>query len=124
MSRLAKNLVAFDTGRGFADVIAMPTLNIQEVVSDMPDNTAHEYRLEVLVGASTLVNKSVTEQSDHKENVFTNAIRATRRKIVEEAFGEFRPLIYQINEAIHARDWNEANRLTGKLYQQMFEDGL
>jgi hypothetical protein len=120
MSRLAKNLVASETGRQFSDVPPMSTMTVQDAVSDVADNTAKEYRLEVRLGASTLVSN----QPAHESNVFTDAIRATRRKIIEDVFGEFRPLIYQINEAIHNRDWNEANRLTGKLYQQMFEDGL
>jgi hypothetical protein len=121
MSRFAKNLVASETGRQFSDVQPMSTLTVKDaVVTEVPGSFAYEYRLEAHFGASTLVSN----QPAHESNVFTDAIRATRRKIVEEVFGEFRPLIYQINEAIHNRDWNEASRLTGKLYHQMFEDGL
>ncbi len=62
MSRLAKHLVPIDTGRRFAEVPSMSTLNVQEGVCEVPHKIAREYRLEV--------------------------------------------------------------RLTGKLYQQMFEEGL
>jgi hypothetical protein len=120
MSRLAKNLSASETGRCFTDVPPMSTLFIQDSISEVQGNIAHEYRIEVRLGALTLVNK----QTNHESNVFTDAIRATRRKIVEEVFGEFRPLIYQINEAIHNRNWSEANQLTSKLYHQMFEEGI
>jgi hypothetical protein len=74
----------------------------------------------VRFGASTFVNKAITEQSSPEANVFIDVIRSTHHKIVEEVFDEFRPLIYQINEVIHARDWNKANQLTSKLYHQMF----
>ena len=124
MSLLAKNIVAFTTGRRFADVTPMSTLTVQDVVSEVPDNAAYEYHLDVRLGASVFVNKSVAERSDSKSTLFSDAIRATRRKIVEEVFGEFRPFIYQINEAIHNRDWEGANNLTEKLYKQMFEDGV
>jgi hypothetical protein len=125
MSRLAKNIIVSKTGRRFTDEPPMSTLTTQAAVLDAPyNNIAHEYHLEVRLGASTLVNDAIAEQSSPDSNIFTDAIRATRRKIVEEVFSEFRQLIYQINDAIHNRDWSEASRLTGKLYQQMFEDGL
>jgi hypothetical protein len=124
MSKLAKNLIASETGHRFIDVPPMSTVTVQDSISDVSGSTAYEYQLEARFRASTLVNKAIAEQSNTKSNVFTDAIRAARRKIIEDAFGEFRPLIYQINEAIHARDWNEANQLTSKLYQQMFEEGV
>jgi hypothetical protein len=125
MSRLAKNLVASETGRRFIDVTPLSTITVKDsFITDVSGDAAYEYRLEARFGASTLVNKASAEQSSADANVFTDAIRAARRKIVEDVFGEFRPLIYQINEAIHARDWTEANNLTRKLYQQMFEEGV
>jgi hypothetical protein len=120
MSNLVKNLVVSDTGRRVTDTQPMSTLSFSDSFSNVPSTIAHEYRIEIRLGASTLVSN----QNAPESNVFTDAIRATRRKIVEEVFGEFRPLIYKINEAIHNRDWNEANQLTSKLYQQMFEEGI
>ena len=124
MSRLAKHLVPIDTGRRFADVPTMSTLSVQEGVCEVPHLIAREYRLEVRLGASALVGDDIAKRADPGLDIFGDAIRVTRRKIIEEVFGEFRPLIYKINEALHQRDWAEANRLTGQLYQQMFEEGV
>jgi hypothetical protein len=92
------------------------------IITVTSDSDAYEYRLEARFGASTLVNIAITEQLN--SNAFTDAIRSARRKIVEDVFSEFRPLIFRINEAIHARDWAEASNLTDKLYRQMFEEGV
>jgi len=119
MSRLAKNIIASETGQRFTDVTPMPTLTVKDDVVGAPGGIAYEYRLDVRLGTSVFVNKSSAGSS-----AFSSPLRAARRKIIEDVFGEFRPLIYQINEAIHNRNWVEANRLTEKLYQQMFEDGL
>jgi hypothetical protein len=124
MSNLAKNLSVSETGRCFTDVPPLSTMTVEDSISNVSSSTAYEYRIEARFGTSTMVNKTFAEQSSTHANVFTDAIRSARRKIVEDVFGEFRPLIYQINEAIHTRDWVEASNLTRKLYQQMFEEGL
>lgn len=53
-----------------------------------------------------------------------DAVRSTRRKIIEEVFGEFRPMLYQLNEAAHQRDWAAINRVLKQMYDTMFEEGL
>lgn len=124
MSRLAKHLVQRDTGRRVVDVFPMSTLSVHEGVCEVSHLIAREYRLEVRLGATAIVGDDVALCEDPGLDIFGDAIRVTRRKIIEEVFGEFRPLIYKINEALHQRDWAEANRLTGQLYQQMFEEGV
>lgn len=122
MSNLAKQLRAYDSGQRFVGLPPLPSLTAKNEVRDLHSEMAKEVLVEVRLGARALVNESV--QCLHGDDVFTDAIRVMRRKIVEEVFGEFRPLIYAINEAQHNRDWAEASRLSGKLYEQMFVEGI
>jgi len=124
MSQLAKSIVAFETGRKLTDVAPMSTFNSEQSVKEFPDKIAREYRLEVRLVASTLVDEAVVDNFNTEPDIFKDAIRVARRKIIEDVFGEFRPLIFQISEEIHNRDWGKAAHLTGKLYHKMFEEGL
>lgn len=120
MSKLAKHIAAHDTGRRHIEQTPIPSLQVMEEVSYSPVLLAKEYRVEARLGVVTMVSDMVEDRT----GVWTDAIRHARCKLVEEVFGEFRPLIHQINEAIHMRDWQGASLLTGKLYDQMFVEGV
>lgn len=121
MSNLAKQLRAHDTGRRYAETPAIPALSVLHEVRETPELTK-EVSVGIHLKGTVMVSDSLSDAYD--ENVFTDAIRQLKRNIVEQVFGEFRPIIFSINEAQHKRDWAEATRLTGKLYEQMFVEGV
>lgn len=123
MSRLALCMAARETGRKHYDHEPMQTLKVTEEVNFVTANMAQEYLVEVRLGAAVLVNETV-QRYEKNPHAFSDAIRSAKRKIVEEVFGEFRPLLYQISDAIHCRDWAEASRLVGAVHDKMFVEGV
>lgn len=121
MSKLAKHLAARDTGRRHLDQPPIPSLNVIEEINDAVITCAREYRIEARLGSTAVVPDARYKAG---ESVWDDAIRTARRKIIEEVFGEFRPLIYKAHEAIHRRDWQEASLVLGKLHDQMFVEGV
>lgn len=123
MSRLAKNLKPHDTGRRVVDGW-MPSLTAWEQTSNT-DGPAilKEYVVETRLRASCMVDESAALRA-REASVWEDAVRSTRRKIVEEVFGEFRPMLYQLNEAAHQRDWAAVNRGLNQMYDTMFEEDL
>lgn len=125
MSRLAKHLKPSSTGRRSIEYGLMPSLDVREMAANSAEAAAptvlSEYAIEARLRATCLIDDRSAQQAD---SVWEDAVRSTRRKIVEEVFGEFRPMLYQLNEATHKRDWAAVNRGLRQIYDTMFEEGL
>lgn len=52
------------------------------------------------------------------------ALYDTKRAIIEDVFGEFRPLIIEMRCALHDVDTDRLRRLLAELEHQMFVDGM
>lgn len=52
------------------------------------------------------------------------ALYDTKRAIVEDVFGEFRPLIVEMRCALHDADTDRIRQLLTELEHQMFVDGM
>ena len=50
------------------------------------------------------------------------AIKALKRAMLEEVFGEFRSIIIEARAAVYAQDLDRIERLLSKLEHQMFEE--
>lgn len=123
MSRLAKNLKPHDACRRVVDGW-MPSLSVLEKTSNTDGPVIlKEYVVETLLRASCMVDESAALRA-REASVWEDAVRSTRRKIIEEVFGEFRPMLYQLNEAAHQRDWAAVNHGLKQMYDTMFEEGL
>ena len=53
-----------------------------------------------------------------------DAIKDIKRAIIEEVFGEFRPLIYDMRAALYDGSKADLRKLLGELEDAMFHDGV
>lgn len=59
-----------------------------------------------------------------KDDKYADTIYDLKRAVVEEVFGEFRPLLMEMRATLHNRDLEKLRRLLNELEDQMFVDGL
>lgn len=125
MSQLVNAIQSFDTGERkilrrkrsklFEDIVKLES-QIHEDKSDML--VAKIYKVGLKIGNQVMV-------SDHEllrnEHALTDAINNTKRSVVEAVFGEFRPAIREIHNALYEYDVEKARFLLVKLEEQMFE---
>lgn len=78
----------------------------------MPE-TVREY----LFTLECWVKKYVPEDQDAKEVAF----RSIKRAMIEQVFGEFRPLIIELHSAVYDNDKSRVAELLNKLESEMFE---
>ena len=81
-------------------------------------DVAKVYRIGVKFGSQVMVTG--TELISHPD-ALENAINSTKKSIAEAVFGELRPLIRQIYDALYDYDVEKARFVVGQLERQMFE---
>lgn len=86
--------------------------DIKEV--DIGSQIAYRYSIGCKIESDMFVPKSEIRE----------ATKLVKRAVIEEIFGEFRPLIYDIQVALYDRDTGRANRLMQDLSFKMFEEGM
>lgn len=127
MSQVVKAIVATDTGdrkiiaKGlsplFTDVFQ--TKSEWHEVRDDTHQVSKVYRIGVKIGAQTMV----TDYEYLKDvDVLSEAVKRTKRQVIEGIFGEFRPHIRRIEKAIYDHNPEEAGRLLHEMEHVMFEE--
>lgn len=125
MSNVVKAIVAVDTGNRNVITKGMSKLftDVFSVRSDVYElrnqqDIAKVYKIGVTLGAQCIV-----ADSDYLRNpdALAEAINRTKRQVVEAIFGEFRPQIRSIEQALYNHNMEDAGRLLDQLERQMFE---
>lgn len=75
--------------------------------------------LEVCISA-TIMKHAVVPPDVTPED----AIKDIKRAVIEEVFGEFRPLIYDMRTALYDGNKAELRKMLGELEDAMFHDGV
>jgi len=75
-----------------------------------------EYKIGVTLGAKALLDEVNPARHD--------AIVKIKRAMIEEVFGEFRPMIYNLHTALYDRDTDQAVKILNELEHVMFYEGL
>lgn len=75
-----------------------------------------EYKIGVTLGAKALLDEVNPARHD--------AIVKIKRAMIEEVFGEFRPMIYNLHTALYDRDTEQAVKILNELEHVMFYEGL
>ena len=75
------------------------------------------YRIEMRVGNEMWIDNSLRNKY---EASLEEAVNITRKGVIEEIFGEFRPFFHKIEKAIFNNNSEEARILLSKMYNQMF----
>jgi len=75
----------------------------------------YEHRLGVKVEAK-FYSDHYNKKLEHEE-----IVQRLKAAIIEEVFGEFRPILYKISMASYERDFLSVNKLVKELENQMFD---
>lgn len=127
MSQVVKAIVATDTGQRreltkglsplFMDVFKAKS-EIHEV-RDMTQSVAKLYKFGVQIGSQAMV----TDMDYLKgPDALTEAIKRTKRQVIEGIFGEFRQDFRRIEKAIYDYQYEEAGKLLHEMERKMFEE--
>lgn len=124
MSQLVNAIQAFDTGERkalrtkksklFEDLVKLES----QLYEDKSYDVAKIYKIGVKFGNQVMVSEHEILRNEH---ALTDAINNTKRSVVEAVFGEFRPTIRQIYDALYDYDVEKARKILSDLEYQMFE---
>jgi hypothetical protein len=111
MSALSKAFIAKETGHAveypFNDILSYSS-KITEL--DLP--RTYRYNVEAVF------KTRITATKNELEYLFPEA----KKILIELIFGEFRPLLAELQLAIYDRNFNDARLLLHKLHKEMFGD--
>lgn len=124
MSQVVKAITATDTGdRRLIDSFSplfRDVFSVKEQISELRgDEIAKVYKIGVTIGNQRMVSE--VEQL-HYEDALTEAIKRTKKGVIEAIFGEFRQDIRHLENAIYDRDFAKARDALRQLEVKMFED--
>ena len=123
MSKLASMIKATQTGA----VRASDTPSFRYADAEIHVQTVQGYDTEKQVRLNVKFSKDVF-LSDHMakdpDGIWDAALSAQRRAMIEEIFGEFRPILIEAQSAVYEKDFNRVRALLIELENQMFVDGL
>lgn len=125
MSKLVSAVQSFDTGdrkvlrakksKLFDDLVKLES---QVFEDKSTQEVAKIYRIGVKFGSQVMVTDV---ELMNNPDALTHAINSTKKSITEAVFGEFRPLIRQIYDALYDYDVEKARWVLNQLEVQMFE---
>lgn len=125
MSMVVKAITATDTGdrkvvESFSPLF-QDVFNVKQEIHETrhTGEVLKVYRIGVTLGNQCMVSK--VEQL-HYEDALTEAIKRTKRSVIEAIFGEFRQDIRHLENAIYDRDFAKARDALRQLEVKMFED--
>jgi hypothetical protein len=88
-------------------------------------NFAREYKIEVKLSTVKWFDKTALIDTGENEPAIRQEIYSTiKRAMIEEVFGEFRPLIIELQSAIYDKNLDRMRQLTAELEHKMFVEGL
>jgi hypothetical protein len=126
MSKIAELITAKITG----DVKAVRTLNmnlteVRKDTTEVQSSMRRGYRIECRIGSVVYVDDGFPGDSQEaKEREIMYAIETVKRGIIEEIFGEFKPILREMAMATYDEDTRRLRSLLSQLEQKMFYDGI
>ena len=125
MSQVVKAITATDTGdRKVAESFSPLFQDVFNVKQEIHE-TRHTgevlkvYRIGVTLGNQCMVSEYETLNFD---DALTEAIKRTKKGVIEAIFGEFRQDMRHLENAIYDRDFAKARDVLRQLEVKMFED--
>ncbi len=84
----------------------------------------HGVDKEVMLDFRLRTNAWVNDLEWNNTDVRSTIIRDLKRSMIEEVFGEFRPLIIELRSSLYDGDTVRTRTLLAELEHQMFTDGI
>lgn len=124
MSKLAKAIDYSRTG----NVSALSNFQYQytdvRLLSRQTD-FVKEYKIEVKLSATKWFDDNALINSNENESAIKQEFYSSiKREMIEEIFGEFRPIIIELQSAIYDKNLDRMRRLTAELEHKMFIEGV
>ena len=119
MSRLAK-AIDYEVGKDHFYKHVPYKLKYTDVKFSVADDinmigtNIREYKIGVTLAAVKYCNEADRD----------GAVKVLKRAMIEEMFGEFRPMIYNLHAALYDRDTDEAEKIVREMERVMFHEGL
>jgi len=121
MSKLAKaiNATVTDDVKA-ARNLKLNYLDVSKTVSEEKyPRLAKKYEIGVKLAASCWLDERVGANASYQDMLFS-----VKRAMIEEVFGEFRPLIIEMRRSLYDEDTQRVRTLLARLEEQMFTDGV
>ena len=116
MSKLAKAIDAKVTRK-----VSSAPLKYMKVQLDTTEFLVPHYGR----GTECRINVTIQKYAVVPEGVAVlDAIKDIKRAIIEDVFGEFRPLIYDMRAALYDDNKTDLRKLLGELEDALFHDGV
>lgn len=121
MSRLAREINAQLTNGVKAKQMRYVTIDTHEAPRNQ-FSLARGVNLSVTFRHTAWLDEQLTNKPQGEQ--YVEAIMDIKRAIVEDVFGEFRPLIIEMRNALYDADTTRLRKLIAELENQMFVEGM
>lgn len=121
MSKLANEIVAQLTNDVKAKQMRYVTVDTHEAPRNQ-FSLARGVNLGVTFRHTAWLDEQLTNKPEGQQ--YADAIIDIKRAIIEDVFGEFRPLIIEMRSALYDADTTRLRKLIAELENQMFVDGM
>lgn len=97
-------------------------LNVSLAIQDIGyPNISREFKIGVKLEATKWVDDTQLIQSKENEPaIISEVLKDLRNAMIEEVFGEFRPIILEMRSALYDKDNTRARTLLAEMEQKMF----
>jgi hypothetical protein len=86
---------------------------------------AYEYKVEVKLSARKWFDETALISSNENASAIRQEVYTPiKRAMIEEIFGEFRPIIVELQSAIYDKNLDRMRHLAAELEYKMFHEGL
>jgi hypothetical protein len=121
MSKLAQAIDATLTGEVRAPQLKYTTVQLQSTDITQQPYLMRQYRLSTKLQADGWVGEG---EIVNGESAIVAMKRSLKRSMIEEVFGEFRPMLLNLHAALYDTDMTRARDIVAQIEQQMFYDGI
>jgi hypothetical protein len=86
---------------------------------------SYEYKIDVKLSCRKWLDEtSLISTNENASSIRQEVYTSIKRAMIEEIFGEFRPIIIELQSAIYDKNLDRMRRLTAELEHKMFIEGL
>lgn len=126
MSKLSQAIDYEFTGN--KSYLEKPKNNYLDVYTTVQDigypKIGREFKIGVKLQATKWVDDTQIITSNENLTIVSDVFKDLKRAMIEEVFGEFRPLIIEMRSALYDKDNTRVRQLLVEMEQKMFHDGI